>query len=36
LITSWIFYFLLNKAKTTENCEKKKRFILVFVIKFCK
>ncbi|CAI9593979.1 unnamed protein product, partial [Staurois parvus] len=30
-----VFYFFLNKPKTTENLEKK-RFFLVFVIKFCK
>ncbi|CAI9618353.1 unnamed protein product, partial [Staurois parvus] len=36
LITSGIFYFFLNKPKTTENLEKKPVFFLVFVIKFCK
>ncbi|CAI9611013.1 unnamed protein product, partial [Staurois parvus] len=36
----WVLYFFLNRPKTTENFEKKKtkkkRFFLVFVIKFCK
>ncbi|CAI9544729.1 unnamed protein product, partial [Staurois parvus] len=31
----WVFYFFLNKPKTTENLGKKS-FFLVFVIKFCK
>ncbi|CAI9569492.1 unnamed protein product, partial [Staurois parvus] len=31
----WVFYFLLNKPKTTENLEKKS-FFLVSVIKVCK
>ncbi|CAI9561680.1 unnamed protein product, partial [Staurois parvus] len=32
----WVFYFLLNKPKTTESFEKNFFFFLVFVIKFCK
>ncbi|CAI9558544.1 unnamed protein product, partial [Staurois parvus] len=32
----WVFYFFLNKPKTTENLGEKKCFFLVFVIKFCK
>ncbi|CAI9570552.1 unnamed protein product, partial [Staurois parvus] len=32
----WVFYFFLNKPKTTENFEKKNVFFLVFVIQFCK
>ncbi|CAI9536044.1 unnamed protein product, partial [Staurois parvus] len=32
----WVFYFLLNKPKTTENCEKKQQFFLSFCYKFCK
>ncbi|CAI9554155.1 unnamed protein product, partial [Staurois parvus] len=33
LITSGLFFL---KPKTTENFEKKPRFFLIFVIKFCK
>ncbi|CAI9578590.1 unnamed protein product, partial [Staurois parvus] len=34
-IQLWVFYFFLNKPKTTENFEKKS-FFLVFVRKFSK
>ncbi|CAI9589965.1 unnamed protein product, partial [Staurois parvus] len=33
LITSGVFYFFLNKPKTTENFGKKKSFFLSFCYK---